>query len=126
MFASSRRRKVTWILSQLALAIGLYTLGYKSRQWITPCEVDQVDNLESWRSSVSRPEEELPTLSPDVFQANHDHPVRDVYFIKVHKTGSTTLQNILYRYGFNNNLTFALFNCENAKLHLEMAWHSHS
>ena len=39
--------------------------------------------------------------------------VCDLYFIKVHKTGGTTLQNILYRFGFANNLRFAIFDCGN-------------
>ena len=29
-------------------------------------------------------------------------------FAKTHKTGSTTLQNIMFRYGTQNNLTFVL------------------
>ena len=48
--------------------------------------------------------------------------VKDLYFIKVHKTGSTTFQNIIYRYGFNHNLTFALFNCGNAMPFPNAAW----
>lgn len=39
--------------------------------------------------------------------------VRDVYLVKVHKAGSTTLQNILYRFGLSRRLTFALFRCGN-------------
>lgn len=40
--------------------------------------------------------------------------VSNIYFIKVHKTGSTTLQNMLYRYGHKHNLTFSIFRCGNA------------
>lgn len=35
-------------------------------------------------------------------------PQRNIVLLKTHKTGSSTLQNILYRYGDRNNLTFAL------------------
>ncbi len=31
-----------------------------------------------------------------------------VSFAKTHKTGSSTIQNILFRFGIMNNLTFAL------------------
>ena len=44
---------------------------------------------------------------------NNSNKVCDVYFIKVHKSGGTTLQNILYRFGFANNLRFAMFDCAN-------------
>ena len=36
--------------------------------------------------------------------------VTDVYFIKVHKTGSSTVQNIFFRYAMNNHLRVATFN----------------
>ena len=35
-------------------------------------------------------------------------PIRKFIFAKTHKTGSTTIQNLLFRYGTNNNLTFVL------------------
>ena len=35
-------------------------------------------------------------------------PRKNVLFLKTHKTGSSTVQNILYRYGDRNDLTFAL------------------
>ncbi|XP_023700946.2 galactose-3-O-sulfotransferase 2-like [Paramormyrops kingsleyae] len=35
-------------------------------------------------------------------------PKRHIFFLKTHKTGSSTIQNILYRYGDSRNLTFAL------------------
>lgn len=34
-----------------------------------------------------------------------------IYYVKIHKTGSSTFQNILYRLGMNQNLTFALIGC---------------
>ena len=37
-------------------------------------------------------------------------PVRKLIFAKTHKTGSTTLQNLMFRYGTKNNLTFVLPN----------------
>ena len=37
--------------------------------------------------------------------------VNNMYYVKVHKTGSTTLQNIISRYGFRNNLSLVPFDC---------------
>ena len=37
-------------------------------------------------------------------------PFSKLIFLKTHKTGSTTLQNIILRYGIKNNLTFVLPN----------------
>ena len=34
------------------------------------------------------------------------HPQTSVSFAKTHKTGSSTLQNIFFRYGWNHNLSF--------------------
>ena len=34
--------------------------------------------------------------------------VRKLIFAKTHKTGSTTIQNLLFRYGTQNNLSFVL------------------
>lgn len=42
---------------------------------------------------------------PHVCEAKHD-----ILFLKVHKTGSSTVANILQRFGLANNLTFALPN----------------
>ena len=44
----------------------------------------------------------------------YDHELREskkhkhIFFLKTHRTGSSTLQNILFRYGYRRNLTFAL------------------
>lgn len=35
-------------------------------------------------------------------------PHNDIFFLKTHKAGSTTVQNVLLRYGERNNATFAL------------------
>lgn len=45
---------------------------------------------------------------PMSFDANSScTPVNNVFFVKTHKTGSTTLQSILNRYGYSRNLSFA-------------------
>ncbi|XP_031153409.1 galactose-3-O-sulfotransferase 2 [Sander lucioperca] len=36
------------------------------------------------------------------------HPKSNIFFLKTHKTASSTILNILYRYGESRNLTFAL------------------
>lgn len=43
-----------------------------------------------------------------VAQRKCHKPKQNVFFLKTHKTGSTTVQNLLLRYGEANNLTFAL------------------
>ena len=37
---------------------------------------------------------------------------KDIYYIKVHKTGSTTMQNILHRFAIKHDLKVALYNNE--------------
>ena len=36
------------------------------------------------------------------------NPIRKLIFAKTHKTGSTTVQNIIFRYGMENRLKFVL------------------
>lgn len=40
----------------------------------------------------------------------HNGPQKNIFFLKTHKAGSTTVQNVLLRYGEKNNATFALPN----------------
>jgi len=44
----------------------------------------------------------------DVSSSKQCSPQNNIFFLKTHKAGSTTVQNILLRYGERNNLTFAL------------------
>lgn len=57
--------------------------------------------MKSWEgnSSVSRDFSETEMEQPCT-------PLSNVVFIKTHKTGSTTIQSILYRYGLSRNLSF--------------------
>lgn len=50
-------------------------------------------------------------IAVETVVSNTKNPVKNIYYIKVHKTGSTTMQNILLRFGFDNELVFASFNC---------------
>ena len=45
---------------------------------------------------------------PKTSQAVCSKPVEDIVFVKTHKTGSSTLQNIFRRYGLKNDLQIAL------------------
>ena len=38
-------------------------------------------------------------------------PVKNIYYVKIHKTGSTTFQDMLDRFGLRHDLKFALFKC---------------
>lgn len=51
-------------------------------------------------------------LKRDPYPASFDadtpcKPTTNVFFVKTHKTGSTTLQSIINRFGYNRNLSFA-------------------
>lgn len=50
----------------------------------------------------------LPDQSPTPLAPNVCKPETKVAFAKTHKTGSSTLQNIFFRYGDENSLTFAI------------------
>lgn len=54
---------------------------------------------------------ERQTNSQGNFTTHCDQPL-NLYYVKIHKTGSTTFQNILYRIGMKRNLSFALFDCD--------------
>ena len=40
--------------------------------------------------------------------ADHEPPILHVGFLKVHKAGSTTIQNLLFRFAIRHNLTLLL------------------
>ncbi|XP_042870181.1 galactosylceramide sulfotransferase-like [Penaeus japonicus] len=58
----------------------------------------------------SSPSQELSLFRPDEETTWRDicYPRRHVMFLKTHKCGSSTVQNILLRFVYNNNLTLAL------------------
>ena len=39
----------------------------------------------------------------------HSKPQCNIYFSKIHKTGSTTMKNVILRYSWKNNLRFATY-----------------
>ena len=43
---------------------------------------------------------------PEHAAENTCEPIHKLIFAKTHKTGSTTVHNIIFRYGMKNNLTF--------------------
>ncbi|CBY30508.1 unnamed protein product [Oikopleura dioica] len=49
-----------------------------------------------------------PFIVPKLHQPACLKPVDDIVFVKTHKTGSSTLQNIFRRYGLKNNLEIAM------------------
>ena len=46
--------------------------------------------------------------NPNKFDCNN---LQSLYYVKIHKTGSTTFQNIIFRLGMQRDLFFALFDC---------------
>ena len=49
-----------------------------------------------------------PTYSKTIHTKATCHPKSHIVFLKTHKTASSTILNVLYRYGDSRNLTFAL------------------
>ena len=51
-------------------------------------------------------------VSPEIWKTTEElqtcSPIKSISFAKTHKTGSSTVQNIFLRYGWENNLTFVL------------------
>ncbi len=68
---------------------------------------DSTTNLQSIipveKSSKAESETQVKSLS-----TNNCKPKHNILFLKTHKTGSSTLQNIFFRYGDEHNLTFVL------------------
>ena len=52
------------------------------------------------------------SVSPEIWKTTEElqtcSPIKSISFAKTHKTGSSTVQNIFLRYGWENNLTFVL------------------
>jgi len=70
----------------------------------------QIQNLdESFSNPASKSNDETR-----IAKSGHQHgkqcssSAKNIFFLKTHKAGSTTVQNVLLRYGERNNLTFAL------------------
>lgn len=60
-------------------------------------------------SPISARKRPTSTLSPTKsFKDTTCQPKSHIFFLKTHKTASSTILNILYRYGESRNLTFAL------------------
>ena len=57
------------------------------------------------------------SLLSDVPASYNDskNQIKDIYYIKVHKTGSTTMQNILHRFAWKHTLKVALYNREHCR-----------
>ena len=51
-------------------------------------------------------------VSPEIWKTTEElqtcSPIKSISFAKTHKTGSSTVQNVFLRYGWENNLTFVL------------------
>ncbi|EDO27378.1 predicted protein [Nematostella vectensis] len=59
------------------------------------------------RGNTAR-EKRLPSNTASVSPCELDRPERNIILVKTHRTGTSTLANILYRAGDLNNLQFAL------------------
>ncbi|XP_078062383.1 galactose-3-O-sulfotransferase 4 isoform X3 [Mustelus asterias] len=90
---------VLWMTVVILMAIGLaiQTLGIADKKRVTSSQPDQTPVL-----SVIPQDEGVPRKPCQ--------PKTHVMFLKTHKTASSTILNILYRFGEARNLTFALPN----------------
>ena len=79
-----------------------------------------VKDESSEKSDDDRMEEEIPTtldLKPsNIEKCDVTKVVTKIVFLKTHKTASSTVQNILFRFGEKMNLNFALPNHNGARL----------
>uniref|UniRef100_A0A673BC84 Galactose-3-O-sulfotransferase 2 n=1 Tax=Sphaeramia orbicularis TaxID=375764 RepID=A0A673BC84_9TELE len=62
----------------------------------------------AFQTFVARQASPSPSRSPSVHQGDTCRPQSHIVFLKTHKTASSTILNILYRYGESRNRTFAL------------------
>ena len=58
--------------------------------------------------SFDRQQETIANINSSGISANTSSPIQHVLFLKTHKTGSTTIANIFFRYGDTRDLTFVL------------------
>ena len=68
-------------------------------------------------SNVTRKEELIKESEKTV--ENSCIPTKKLIFAKTHKTGSTTLQNIIFRFGEKNKLMFVLPKYDSHRFNLE-------
>ena len=75
-------------------------------------ENDFATNTKTKLQSTNIPENNNNSINDATYNlSKFQNRVENIYFIKVHKAGSTTVQNMLYRFGFNNDRLIALFDC---------------
>ena len=93
------------LLTTLLLWLGYhFTSNHKTRPYS-----QHVPEAESEDRGVEVTSEYQPDTKKILYGANHQcREKRKIIFAKTHKTGSTTLQNILFRFGQQNNLIFLL------------------
>ncbi|XP_057309669.1 uncharacterized protein LOC130647730 [Hydractinia symbiolongicarpus] len=60
---------------------------------------------------------------PRVTECNSENPVKNLVFLRSHRTGSHTISNIFYRYGDHNNLFFALPNAPTFQYYWPLRFH---
>ncbi|XP_062328849.1 galactose-3-O-sulfotransferase 2 isoform X1 [Osmerus eperlanus] len=56
----------------------------------------------------SKSQDSFPGFPQNIAEVRTCRPKKHIFFLKTHKTASSTILNILYRYGDSQNLTFAL------------------
>ena len=77
-----------------------------------PLGYSDLNSRSSMTENVNQPFIWSSASSPSPFHRPYVHneslEIRHIGFIKVHKAGSTTIQNILFRFGLKRNLAFVL------------------
>ncbi|XP_068454218.1 galactose-3-O-sulfotransferase 2-like [Clinocottus analis] len=81
--------------------------------------------LESSTAETATPSRFLKALINRVQSKATCHPKSHIVFLKTHKTASSTVLNILYRYGESRNLTFALPLNKHSQLYYPFFFASH-
>ncbi|XP_062872604.1 galactose-3-O-sulfotransferase 2 [Trichomycterus rosablanca] len=83
----------------------------------------EISSTTSQVAPPNKPPDQRPSSQAEGMRACH--PKTHIVFLKTHKTASSTILNVLYRYGESRNLTFALPVNSNSQLfypHLFMSY----
>ncbi|XP_069104850.1 galactose-3-O-sulfotransferase 3-like [Argopecten irradians] len=97
------RNKVTWIVVIALCCLTTWELYCNLLVYVTSVDTDLQQKLTRKRAVPGQ--RELTNHNPYTVRGD---PVQHIAFIKVHKSASTTVENIFLRYGYENDLVFAL------------------
>ena len=84
----------------------IFIMGLLWTNYFLKIETKKQNSLNEFKKCF--PQKQVPRYSVDVVLHIIRYKYLQIAFAKTHKTGSSTLQNIFFRFGERNNLNFAL------------------